>query len=579
MHSQAAEVVSTWTILDKFTETRKTPSNTHLEISNVGHNSGEVILDYGRCEGGVPIFVVNSAVSSESQQDVPFRVVYSETREGIDHDTGENLFILTQGIELLLIWIMVGDGPFFLFSNAMDTYRSNLHRADSGSHNQIIRARFIQASQRYQKITLARPNTTVVFSKIGFERVRPEIPVKADFRCSDPIIDRIWRDGVRTVDMCTVIAGETEPAWETTTEGARVFGGHWAPCRQGTRWSDKTVTFETKIEASGASWGVHMVSNGLIFCLDAENKTIDAHVGLSNNSGTFPSRAMGSWTLPQSVVLSGWVRIVTVCKGDKVTVAVQGQDVAALDSVAVQPLLGGALNTGSVAFGGPMDWIATYRDLVVTAADGNILYRNSFRAKDIERTHNDFQVGTNKLSCLIDGAKRDRACFGGDAFVTGRSIAYSTGDFETWRGSLQLLMSHQTQDGLLGNLCPIQAPEHETEDEPPTYAFYSLAYALMLVVSVKDYLFHSGDDSFVKKYFDKMQAQMCSAARFVNRSGLVEAPPNLSSKRKSPPVSTDSANDNSSDLVPDGWSNFRSIRRPQLSIFRCIECDGVDGSQ
>lgn len=462
---------------------------------------------------------------------------------------------------------MTGDGPFFLFSNAMDTYRSNLHRASSGSHNQIIRAKSIQASQRYQKITLTNPNTTIVFSRVGFERVRPEIPVKANFQCSDSTINRIWKDGVRTVDMCTVIAGETKPAWDVAPHGTRVYGGHWAPCRQGTRWSDKTVTFETKIEAFGASWGVHMVANGLIFCLDAEKKSLDAYVGLSKDSGTFPSRKMGSWTLPQSAVLSDWVQIVTVCKGDKVTVTVQGQDIAVLDSVAVKPLLGGEVNSGSVAFGGPAEWIATYRNLVVTATDGSTLYRSSLLEKDAERTYTDFQVGTNRLSCLIDGAKRDRACFGGDAFVTGRSIAYSTGDFETWRGSLQLLMSHQTQDGLLGNLCPIQAPEHDTQDEPPTYAFYSMAYALLLVVSVKDYWQHSGDDSFVKKYSKKMQAQMRFAARFVNRSGLVEAPPHLSSKSNGPHSFVDAADDKSSDLVSNGWSSVRSIRKYQPCLF------------
>jgi hypothetical protein len=426
---------------------------------------------------------------------------------------------------------MVGDGPFFLFSNAMDSYRSNLHRADSGSRNQTIRTKFIQASQRYQKITLTNPDTTIVFSKIGFERVRPVIPVKAKFECSDPIINRIWTDGVRTVDMCTVKRGETKPAWDITTNGARVYGGHWAPCRQGTRWQDKTVTFETKIEALGASWGVHMVANGLIFCLDAESKTLDAHIGLSNTSGTFPSRKMGSWTLPQSMVLSDWIQIVTICKGDKVTVAIQGNEIATLDKVAVQPLLGGApINAGSVAFGGPAEWIALHRNLTVAQIDGSIVYHNSFLEKDAERTYADFQIGTNQLACLIDGAKRDRACFGGDAFVTGRSIAYSTGDFETWRGSLQLLMSHQTQDGLLGNLCPIQAPEHETGDEPPTYSSYSLTYALLLVVSVKDYWCHSGDYSFLEKYYKKMQTQMRFAAKYVNRGGLVEAPPPLSSK-------------------------------------------------
>ena len=95
MHSQAPEVINTWTIFDRFMTSRKHSTNTHLEISNIGSNAGEVILDYGCCEGGVPIFVVSNAVSSGSEHDVPFRVVYSETREGIDHDTGEYPWFLT----------------------------------------------------------------------------------------------------------------------------------------------------------------------------------------------------------------------------------------------------------------------------------------------------------------------------------------------------------------------------------------------------------------------------------------------------------------------------------------------------
>ena len=341
---------------------------------------------------------------------------------------------------------MLGDGPLFLFSDAMETYRSNLHRANSDTYNQTIIVKFIQASQRYQRITLIEPNTTIVFSKVGFERLWPDISVKANFRCSDPVINRIWQDGVRIIDMCTVIAEETKSPWDITPHSTRVYGGHWAPCRQGTRWSDKTVTFETKIEAFGASWGVHMVANGIISCLDVEKRTLNSYVGLSECFGTFPSRKTGCWTLHQSLVLSGWVKVLTACNGDKVTVTVQGHKIAALDGVTVNPLLGVAVNTGSVAFGVPAEWIATYRNMVVTATGMSILYRNNFLGKDTECTYEDFQVGTNQLSCLIDAAKRDRACFGGAAFVTGRSIAYSTGDFEAWRGLLQLLMRHQTHD-------------------------------------------------------------------------------------------------------------------------------------
>lgn len=55
--------------------------------------------------------------------------------------------------------------------------------------------------------------------------------------------------------MCTVDAGETAEAWDVTEIGTRIQGQHWAPCRFGTRWEDKVVEFDVKIESGGASWG------------------------------------------------------------------------------------------------------------------------------------------------------------------------------------------------------------------------------------------------------------------------------------------------------------------------------------
>jgi hypothetical protein len=88
MISKAPEIISTWTVLNSTKSARGLPVTSHLKISNVNCNEGEVILDYGRCEGGIPIFVIEHAESLGGKQDVPFRVVYSETRDGIDHDTG-----------------------------------------------------------------------------------------------------------------------------------------------------------------------------------------------------------------------------------------------------------------------------------------------------------------------------------------------------------------------------------------------------------------------------------------------------------------------------------------------------------
>ncbi|KAJ0150654.1 Methyltransferase [Fusarium oxysporum f. sp. albedinis] len=472
-------------------------------------NKAEVIFDYGRCEGGFPVFTIASTSAPEGHQQVAFQVTYSETIQGIDNENG--------------------DGPFFLFSNAMDSYRVCQHHATITNDTQTVKPRFTQASQRYQKITLIDSSTSIVFSKVGFQAVRPDAPVKANFHCSDETINRIWRDGVRTVDLCTVAREETVPAWDVTDEGTRVYGSHWAPCRHGTRWLDYKVRFKTKIEDHGASWAVRMITNGLIFCLDTRSRTLTAVEGLSNKSCILPSFEKGSWQLPEALALSGWLTIETVAVEDHVTVTIEGHEVATVRDIYVKAMLGNSLvNTGAVAFGGPPGWVALYRDLSVTDLGGLALYENSLLHAEAERTYGDFQVGTNKLACIIDGAKRDRASFGGDAFVTGRSIAYSTADFEVWKGTIQLLLSHQTKDGYLGNLCPIQAPEHDGVDDPPYYGHYSLTYALLLVVSIKDYWLHSGDWSLVKKSYGQLQRQMEFTKGFLNSDGLVQASPYLS---------------------------------------------------
>lgn len=476
-------------------------------LNNDGLNRSEVVLDYGQAEGGRPIFEI--LVNSSTCETVSFQTTYSETRREVSHDNG--------------------DGPFLLFSNAMDTYRTVTHKVALTGSVQRIRSRYAQRSQRYQRIRFLTPDSSVTFTNIGFERILPEAKFPGSFHCSDQTLNHIWQQGVRTVDMCTVQAGETEPAWDVTPEGTRVRGQHWAPCRHGTRWCDKIVCFEVKIEEIGASWGVHMVANGLVFCLDRQKGLLTAHEGLSHESSVFASSAKGSWEISPEMLRAEWLTVQTVAEGATASVSLNGVHVASLDHLNIHPILGGSENnSGSVAFGGPAGWCATYCHLSVTDLNGKMLYANSMQLTEIERTLTDFGVGTNKLPCLIDGAKRDRSTFGGDLHISGRSVAYSTADFDTVRGSIELLTSHQTEDGYLGTLCPIQAPVHDSDDEPPTYAFYSLTYALLLTVAIKDYWLYSGDRTTVDKTWNALLRLVAFTERFHNDIGLIAAPPPLS---------------------------------------------------
>ncbi|OBT63617.1 hypothetical protein VE03_07340 [Pseudogymnoascus sp. 23342-1-I1] len=478
-----------------------------ISISTVDESSGDIILDYGRCEGGVPVFKIAAATSEN--ETVEFDVIYSETREGINNEQG--------------------DGPFFLFSNAMNTYRRETYKLKTSDAPMRLEARLTQQSQRYQKVILRTPNSTVKFSVIGFRDLRQKIPtISSSFKCSDEALNNIYNNGVRTVEMCTMAAGETLPSWEVTESGTRVFGQHWAPCRQGTRWTDITVKFDVLIEQSGASWGIHMVANGLIFCLDLEKRLITAFEGLSHVNSVFPSIPRGSWSLGDKN-LGDWISVKVATMGASVALEIDGDMVATVDDLNIHPILGGsANNTGSIAFGGPSSYTALYRNLIVAAKDGQILYENNFLLENNQRTMIDFAVGTNQVACTLDGAKRDRAVFGGDLYVMGRSLYYSTGRFEAIRGSIDLLTSHQTSDGYLGNLSPAQAPLHDENTEPPTDKFYSLSYSLLLITAIKDYWLHTGDENIVREVWHKLEKLLQFTETFLDSRGLVVAPPPLS---------------------------------------------------
>jgi hypothetical protein len=47
-----------------------------------------VIFDYGRCVGGISVFHIQDV---QGNGPVQVRIVYSETREGIDNETGDNI--------------------------------------------------------------------------------------------------------------------------------------------------------------------------------------------------------------------------------------------------------------------------------------------------------------------------------------------------------------------------------------------------------------------------------------------------------------------------------------------------------
>ena len=411
----------------------------------------------------------------------------------------------------------------------MNTYRRETIKFKPQATPQTICSRYTQDSQRYQKIILKTPNSSIIFSSCGFRASKIVNPVAVSFSCSDELLNRIWEDGVRTVQMCTLAAGEVPEAWVATRRGTRVFGQHWAPCRMGTYWGDKQVTFDVLIEEHGASWGIHMVANGLIFVLDAEARTVQVCEGLSHLNTVFPSVERAIWKLPSELNTTEWLSIKIEAHGSTVALEIDNLKIGCVDNINITPVCGGKQNTGSIAFGGPSGYISLYRNLLVQDG-GKTLYDNNLLLENKLRTFADFAVGTNQLACTIDGAKRDRAIFAGDLYVMGRSIFSSTLDLSAVKGGIELLASHQTRDGYLGNLCPIQAPVHSSLEEPPTDSFYSLSYSLLLIVCIKDYWLHSGDEATVRRLWPKLAKLITFTTTLMDERGLVVAAPSMSRK-------------------------------------------------
>jgi hypothetical protein len=110
----------------------------------------------------------------------------------------------------------------------MNTYRRETYGFDVNKVPIILSARHAQQSQRYQKKIIKTPNSTVNFSLVGLRQLRRQVPAPCSFTCSDEALNRIYRDGVGTVELCTLEQNEVPEAWEVTEVGTRCLAsiGH-----------------------------------------------------------------------------------------------------------------------------------------------------------------------------------------------------------------------------------------------------------------------------------------------------------------------------------------------------------------
>ncbi|KAK1985720.1 hypothetical protein LZ30DRAFT_355850 [Colletotrichum cereale] len=129
----------------------------------------------------------------------------------------------------------------------MDCHRSVSMKIAPSTSPQSLRSALVQRSQRFLKLVLMSANSFVALGRIGFSPIRTSLTPKANFRCCDKTLSRIWSDGVNTLDTSTVSKGEEAQSCEVQ------FGTNAAASMIDSAERDR-ITFSGDTSKLGSLW-------------------------------------------------------------------------------------------------------------------------------------------------------------------------------------------------------------------------------------------------------------------------------------------------------------------------------------
>jgi alpha-L-rhamnosidase len=219
-----------------------------------------------------------------------------------------------------------------------------------------------------------------------------------------------------------------------------------------------------------------------------------------------------------------WHDVSAAVRGTTVTTSVDGVVAGSFDSSSFPAGIDG-IPAGTVGFreDSGIGEHTDFDDLVVTAADGTVLYRNSF---DDPASLSDFNVpGVNQGALILDGAKRDRDVWEGDLSVEAPTVFYSFGAAQYVRDSLELLGSYQLQSGFIEGRRAPGDPLRSGDLLAGETSQYSASYSMYFVANLATYYRYTGDLAFVRKEWPIAQRELAWNARQVDADGLFETNP------------------------------------------------------
>jgi alpha-L-rhamnosidase len=451
-----------------------------------------VVVDYGKDVGGIPYFVVQSESRSP--------VLRSSYSEGLNYLGPE------------------GDNSPSL-SNAGDSSRTDdLIVSSPGS----LSTDLIQGGERYERIALISPGT-VTLSSIGirFTAVRATAKdYKGWFDSNSSQLNRIWFDGAYTLQLDDLPADAVLGPWNIINGLLNGNGGGVGLLRNGTDWTNYTMSFDCQSIGQEAAWLVRAESplEGYLFVLDTSRDAAGSsgtlhEIALSSNSATIISTV----DLSRPISAGTWYRIQTAVSSTEIMTSIDGHEVSRFNTDSL-PAGAPVYRSGSVGFLFP-GTEANIKDLDITTPTGVTLFANTLSRSTVlaDFTGTDL-VTPDPLPIILDGAKRDREDWSGDLGVSAPVDFYTTDADAYVLESLRLLGSYQAADGeSAGQVSPTSALGTFPDGEDS----YSASYSMEEVDNIATYYLYAGDLAFVRSEWPMIARELGYDQSLVDSRGLL----------------------------------------------------------
>ncbi len=386
-----------------------------------------------------------------------------------------------------------------------------------------IESFFLQGGLRWQSITLLT-DSSLTIQNIGIRRsvsIKPMSCLPGSFSASKDMYEKVWGLGALTVQAACVDAESQPSTWEVTSDGSLIRGQYPAISSIASGFSNYTLEFSTKIVTGGTEWKIgasNTVGFGPYFVLTSSGPALESYniTSLPRNSLTMgfgysivnaqilSSSTPVTYDLPISLSEEPWYRISTVLNQTGYTISIDGTQVLFISSAPYQGYIdfgfgAPSISEGTFGFGPFLNQAAWFKDVVVTAANGSILYTNPLTSED---TLEEYSVATNPVATCLDGAKRDREIWIGDFTHTTRIIAASTGRYDYIQSVIAFEFAGQLTSGPGFGLVPIQAEMGAgAQSIASTYPgnFGETDYQFFFLVTLGDYFALTEDISFMEE--------------------------------------------------------------------------------